>query len=115
MPFWIVFFYLNAKYPEIPAGTPTLVIVALASIAVAIRDWPWRAYYLLAPAAVGIGFIASAPVTGVLAPGMTLGVIYLLLGASMVPIGLLDHLLLVRLVKEVREPQPASVEIGGHT
>lgn len=101
---------LNARIEAIPAGAPTAVTVALASIWLAIRDWPWRAHYLGAPAAVAIGFIASAPVTGVLEPGITLAMIFLLLGASMVPIGLLDHLLLVRLVKEAREPQAASVE-----
>lgn len=42
---------------------------------------------------------------------MTLGVMFLLLGASMVPIGLLDHRQLVRLMKEVRGPQPVRVEI----
>ena len=96
---------LNAKIPEIPAGAPSLAFVAMASIWLAIRDWPWRAYYLLATVAVATGFIASAPVTGVLEPGMTLAAIFLLLGASMVPIGVLDHLLLVRLMKEVRESQ----------
>jgi hypothetical protein len=100
---------LNARFEAIPAGAPSAATVAVASIWIAIRDWPWRAYYLLAPVAVGSGFIASAPVTGVLEPGMTLGTLFLLLGASMVPIGLLDHLQLVRLVKDVRESQP-SVE-----
>jgi hypothetical protein len=110
---WWVYFAvawtLNFRFPEIPAGVPTAATVAFASIWLAIRDWPWRAHYLFAAAAVAIGFTASAPVTGVLEPGMTLAMVFLLLGASMVPIGLLDHLLLVRLVKEVREPQEASV------
>jgi hypothetical protein len=101
---------LNVRFEAIPAGAPTAATVALASAWVAIRDWPWRTYYLGAAAAVGIGFAASGPVTGLLEPGMTLGVTFLLLGASMVPIGLLDHLQLVRLVKEVREQQPAGVE-----
>ena len=39
---------------------------------------------------------------------MTLGVMFLLLGASMVPIGLLDHLLLVKLMKEAREAAAAT-------
>jgi hypothetical protein len=101
---------LNAMFGGIPAGAPTVATVALASIWLAIRDWPWRAYYLGAPMAVAIGFAASAPITGILAPGMTVATLFLLLGASMVPIGLLDHLLLVKLVKEVREPQAASVD-----
>ena len=87
------------------AGAPTLSFVGLVSLWVAIRDWPWRAYYLGATAAVAIGFAASAPVGGLLAPDMTLGVMFILLGVSMVPIGLLDHLLLVKLMKEVREQE----------
>jgi len=39
---------------------------------------------------------------------MTIAVIMLLLGASMVAIGLLDHLLLVKLMKEARTPEAAS-------
>lgn len=101
--YMVVAWILHARYPEIPAGAPTLSVVAFASIWLAIRDWPWRAYYLLATVAVSIGFIASAPITGALAPNMTVGVLFLLLGASMVPIGLLDHLLLVKLMKEARE------------
>jgi hypothetical protein len=96
--------FLNASFPAIPAGGPTLGVVAVASVWLSIRDWPWRAYYLLATAAVSIGFIASAPISGVLAPNLTLVVMFLLVGASMVAIGLLDHLLLVKLMREAREP-----------
>ena len=105
--YFAVAWTLNAQFEAIPAGAPAVATVAFASVWMAIRDWPWRAHYLLAPAAVTVGFIASAPITGVLQPGMTLAMISLLLGASMVPIGLLDHLLLVKLMKEVREPQAA--------
>ena len=103
--YMVVAWSLNQGIPAIPAGGPTVLIAGLLSLWVAIRDWPWRAYYLGATAAVTIGFIASAPVGGLLAPNMTLGVMFFLLGASMVPIGLLDHLLLVKLMKEVREPE----------
>jgi|SRR5687768_2902656 len=96
--------FLNAQFPSIPAGAPTLMVVAVASAWVAIRDWPWRAYYFGATAAVALTFAASASWTGVLDPGTTLGAMFLAVGISMVPIGLLDHFLLVRLVKESREP-----------
>jgi hypothetical protein len=99
---------LNARFEAIPAGAPTAVTVALASLWISIRDWPWRAYYLGATAAVAIGFAASTPITGLLPPHMTLTTIFVLLGASMVPIGLLDHLTLVRLVDDVRELQQAA-------
>jgi hypothetical protein len=99
---------LNAWIEGIPTGTPTLAIVAFCSVWLAIRDWPWRAYYLAPTVAVAIGFAASAPISGILAPNMTLPTIFILLGVSMVPVGILDHLLLVRLVKEARELQPAG-------
>jgi hypothetical protein len=101
---WISLFlfmaYLNARIPSIPAGAPTLSVVAVAAAVVAIRDWPWRGYYLGAAAAVAFTFAASASGAGVLGPGKTLGAMFIAVGVSMVPIGLLDHFLLVRLVKE---------------
>ena len=100
--YMVVAWSLNVGIPAIPAGGPTLGIVGLASLWVAIRDWPWRAYYLGATAAVAVGFAASAPVGGLLPPNLTIGVMFVLLGASMVPIGLLDHFLLVRLMNEAR-------------
>ena len=100
--------WLNAAIPEIPAGAPTTWFVALVSVWVAVRDWPWRAYYLSATVAVAMGLVASAPVGGLLAPNMTLGVMFPLLGGSMVAIGLLDHFLLVKLMKEARESQAVT-------
>ncbi len=114
---WPVFFlfgytcvgvWLNATIPAIPAGAPTTWTVALVSIWVAARDWPWRGYYLLPALAVAGGLAASAPVGGLLAPNLTLGVMFLLLGGSMAAVGLLDHLLLLKLMKEARESQRAT-------
>jgi hypothetical protein len=102
--YWTVATYFNTTYPQIPSGAPTMVTVALASIVIAIRDWPWRAYYLGVTTAVVIGFGASAPITGFLAPNMTLGALFFLFGVSIVPVGLLDHRLLVKLMNEAREP-----------
>jgi len=106
--YMVVSWSLNVGIPAIPAGGPTVGTVGLVSLWVAIRDWPWRAYYLGATAAVAIGFTASAPVGGLLPPNLTLGVMFVLLGSSMVPIGLLDHLLLVKLVKDAQQPQAAT-------
>jgi hypothetical protein len=106
--YFTVAFCLNAWIPEIPSGAPTVSIVALASLWVTIRDWPWRAYYLAATASVAGGFIVSASGVGLLGPGSTLATIFVLLGTSMVAIGVLDHLLLVKLVKEAREASLAS-------
>ena len=108
LPLFLCMAYLNARFPSIPAGAPTLAVVAVASAWVAIRDWPWRSYYLGATAAVALTFAASASGTGVLGPGRTLGAMFLAVGISMVPIGLLDHFMLVRLVKESRDYQRDS-------
>ena len=108
MGYTCVGWWLNATIPAIPAGVPTIQFVALVSIWVAIRDWPWRAYYLIATVAVAAGLVASAPIGGLLAPNLTLGVMFLLLSASMVPISLLDHLLLLKLMKEARKSAAAT-------
>ena len=110
--FYVVASSLNAWIPEIPAGAPTMAIVAVASMWVAIRDWPYRAYYLGATAAVVTGFAVTASGAGLLAPNLTLGTIFLLFGASFVPIGVLDHLLLVKLMREARESQTAERRAG---
>jgi hypothetical protein len=106
--FYVVAASVNTWIPEIPAGAPTMAVVAVASMWVAIRDWPHRAYYLGATAAVVTGFAATASGAGLLAPNLTLGTMFLLIGASLVPIGLLDHLLLIKLMREARESQHAE-------
>ena len=112
LPILVLMGYLNARFPAIPAGAPTLVVVAVASAVVAIRDWPWRGYYLIASVAVAVTFTASASGAGLLDPGKTVGALFVAVGVSMVPIGLLDHFLLVRLVKESREAQAAHSTRG---
>jgi hypothetical protein len=64
--YFVVGWALNTTIEAIPAGLPAATTIAVASIWVAIRDWPRRAHYLFAAAVVAVGFIASAPVTGVL-------------------------------------------------
>ena len=75
---------------------------------VALRDWPWRAYYLAAPVAVATAFTFTASGGGVIEPSLTLAVLFLTIGASFVPIGILDHMLLVKLMKEARAPESAT-------
>jgi hypothetical protein len=110
--FWFLYFglsvILNAAIPSIPAGAPTAVTAALLSVWVAIRDWPHRAHYLVVTVAVAIGFTVSASGAGLLPANLTLGTIFVLLGVSFVPVGVLDHLLLVRLIKEARQAQTSS-------
>ncbi len=107
---YAVAWYLNWRFPEIPSGAPTAYWVGLFSVWVAVRDWPWRAYYLGATAAVAIAFGLSAAVGGVLDPSLTIAAMFFAVGASMVPIGLLDHWLLVRLIQEARTPEAVSAD-----
>jgi hypothetical protein len=106
--FFFIGTFVNNRFPEIPAGGPTAGFVAFASLIVAIRDWPWRAYYLGATASVAtgltIGVLGSDPIN----PGLTLTLTFFLFGLSLVPIGLSDHRLLVKLVQEAREATALS-------
>ena len=104
--YFVITVYLNRRFPAIPAGAPTAAIVGLASLYVAIRDWPCRAYYVGATVAVAIPLIAPAFGTGSVDPGVRLATTFFLMGLSFVPIGLLDHRLLVRLMQEARVPEP---------
>jgi hypothetical protein len=106
--YFVVATLLHVSIPSIPAGAPTAAMVVLASVWVAIRDWPWRAYYLAAPVAVVIAFRFTASGGGVIEPQLTLAVLFLTIGASFVPVGMLDHVLLVKLMKEARAPEPAT-------
>ena len=93
---------LNTTVPAIPAGAPTLAVVAVVSVWLAVRDWPWRAYYLLVPAALAFAFTLTTSGGGALDSNLTLVVLFLALGVSMTAVGLLDHLLLVKLTKASR-------------
>jgi hypothetical protein len=100
VPFVLLSWCLKAWIPWLPEGTPSVVVAGGMLLVVAIRDRPLRAYHLAAPAAVAIGFAASAPFGGPIPPNLTLSAIFVVLGSSMVPIGLLDHFLLVKLMNE---------------
>jgi hypothetical protein len=106
--YFVVASLLNSSIPSIPAGAPTVATVVVVSAWVAIRDWPWRAYYLAAPLAVAMAFTFTASGGGVLDPHLTLAVLFLAIGASFVPIGMLDHMLLVKLMREARVPESAT-------
>lgn len=106
--YFVVGIFLNIWFPAIPSGAPTAFTVALLSLWVAIRDWPWRAYYLGATVAVALALGLSALVGGVLDPRLTLAAMFFAVGTSMVPIGLLDHRLLVKLIEEAREATAPS-------
>jgi len=97
--------YLNRRFPEIPAGAPTTVFFGFLTILVAMRDWPWRGYYLGITGVVAVAFTASLLTVG--DSGTTLAMTFFALGVSAVPVGLLDHRLLVRLIEQARPHQVA--------
>ena len=96
--YFVIATFLDKRYPEIPAGGPTLGVVVLASLILAIRDWPWRAHYLGVAAAVTAAFSANVFGVDVIDRGMTLATTFLATGLAMVPAGLLDHRLLLKLM-----------------
>ena len=112
LPIQLVFFmftmYLNRRFPEIPAGAPTTAFFSTIAVLVAIRDWPWRAYYLGVPVAVATAWSANVFGDGPFDAGMTLVVTFLVAGLSLIAVGLLDHRLLARLTQEARAPQAAA-------
>jgi hypothetical protein len=110
--YFVVASLLHASIPSIPAGGPTVATVVVVSVWVAIRDWPWRAYYLAAPVAVAIAFTFTASGGGIINPSLTLAVLFVTIGASFLPIGMLDHMLLVKLMKEARAPESATAANG---
>ena len=108
--YFVISWCLNTWIPSIPAGAPTTTTVILASLWIAIRDWPWRAYYLGTSVAVATAFAASASGAGLLDSNVTLGTIFFVIGASFIPVGLFDHLLLVKLMKEARPAGAPATE-----
>jgi hypothetical protein len=84
-------------------------IVGAYSLWVAIRDWPLRRYYVGAAAAVAVA--VAAQFTGRADPDVTLAMSFLAIGVAYVPIGFLDHRLLVTLVRESREAAVAAAEV----
>jgi hypothetical protein len=106
--YFVIASLLNAWIPSIPAGAPTAATVAVASTWIGIRDWRWRGYYFAVPVAIAIAFATTASGGGPLSPRLTLAVLFLTVGACLVPIGLLDHLLLVKLVNEAQAAESAN-------
>lgn len=108
---FVIAMWLNTRFPAIPPGGPTAAVVGLASLWITARDWPWRGYYISATIAVAIAF--AARVSGAISPGSAVAVTFLLTGMAMLAIGLLDHRLLVKLVREARESQYAGSVASG--
>ena len=100
--------YLDRSYPEFPAGTPTTLTVVLFSMWVAIRDWRWRGYYAGVAAAVALTFGTNVVGVDVIDRGKTLAATLFATGLSFMAAGLLDHRLLIKLMKEVRQPERAQ-------
>ena len=95
--FLLMFWTLSAWLVPLLAAA---VMVGVMSLWVAVRDWPWRGYYLAATAAVATSFIAALSSAGAEQPGVALAMTYFLFGLAFVPIGLLDHRLLVKLMQK---------------
>jgi hypothetical protein len=104
--FIVVFSIMGTVLDPMPSS---LVFIGAYSLWIAIRDWPLRRYYLGATAAVGVA--GTAYVAGNTAPGVALAMSFLAIGVAFVPIGFLDHQLLVTLARESREAAAAAAEV----
>jgi hypothetical protein len=106
--YFVIGMYLNRRFPEIPAGGPTMGIVVLYSLLVTIRDWPWRAHYLLVALAVVSAFVPNVVGVEEIDRGRTLAMTTFAGAVAFVIAGLLDHRLLMRLTAEARQPEAAA-------
>ena len=102
--YWLIAVYLNRRFPEIPAGAPTAATVVLASLFVAIRDWPWRVHYVGVAVAVATALGSNVIGVDAIDRGMALTMTFFVTGVSMIPAGLLDHRLLMKLIRETQQP-----------
>jgi len=103
-----VFFVFGLLSAWLEPLRTSAAIVGAYSLWVAVRDWPWRAYYLGPAAAVAIAFTAHVLGGRTTDPGVLLATTFFLMGMSFVPVGVLDHRLLVQLMAEVRQPEAAG-------
>jgi hypothetical protein len=79
----------------VPAPANALPIAAAGALWIAIRDWPFRSYHLAGCLVAAAAFaLQIVPNTG-LSSDVALAVGFLMVGLVYVPIGLLDHRLLV--------------------
>lgn len=102
-----IFFVCGLLSPWLEPLRMSAAIVGAVSLWVAVRDWPWRAYYLGPAAAMAVAFTAHVLGGRTIDPGVLLATTFLLMGMSFVPVGVLDHRLLVRLMEEARQPEAA--------
>lgn len=108
--YFVIGMYLNRRYPEIPAGAPTAATVVLASLIIAVRDWPWRAHYAGVTVIVAFAFSSNVFGVDVIDRGLALTMTFFAAGISFTLVGLLDHRLLMTLMREVRLPEAAVSE-----
>jgi hypothetical protein len=106
--YFLIATYLDRRFPEIPAGAPTAATVVLASLFVAIRDWPWRAHYAGVAVAVSGAFASNVIGVDVIDRGMALNVTLFVTGVAFIPAGLLDHRLLLKLMHDARQAVTAG-------
>lgn len=105
---FLVFFAFGLLGVWLEPLRTSVAIVGAYSLWIAVRDWPWRAHYLGAAAAVAVGFAVQVFGNTTIDPDVTLATTFFLIGLAFVPIGFLDHRLLVRLTEEAREPEVAA-------
>jgi hypothetical protein len=75
--------------------TGTFLVISLMTLWTGIRDWPLRRHHLGAAAACGCAFLLQLTPEAAAVPDTAIAAGFLLMGAIFVPVGVLDHRLLV--------------------
>jgi hypothetical protein len=91
--------FLTGMALKLPPLAAALPFVACFSLWIVIRDWPWRVHHLAGfGAALGATLLLTTPAAAS-APDASTASALLLFGLAYVPVGLLDHRLLVSLMR----------------
>jgi hypothetical protein len=94
----------------VPAPAGTFLPLTVFALWIGIRDWPLRRHHFVAAAASGCAFLIQTTPQAASAPDMAIAAGFLLFGAVYVPVGLLDHRLLVSAMRGATGDAVASTE-----
>ncbi len=87
-----------------------LVVPAFFSLRAVIRDWPDRWYHIVGLAMTVVSTLLAVTPAATMAPNTAVAAAFVLFGATYVPIGFLDHRLLVSLLHGAEAEAAADSE-----
>lgn len=99
---------LTSMVLRIPPAAMAMPMVAWLHLWVAIRDWPYRRYHLFGSITATVSTLLLLTPAAHAAPDLAVAAGFLLVGVVTIPIGFLDHQLLVSVMQAGR-PDHATV------